>query len=215
MGGNGGPKGAGEELRLLVERAQRLRAEQKELKLDEKDVYNEAKGRGFDHKAVQRLVSYLEKDPDKRREAAAIDELYRSAIGVGDGSLSDMAREFVQGRRKGASDDQIDAFETPGTKGEPKPDVPTDFGDDLSDKPLTEDDAKRLGAEAAKAGRPVTANPFKAGDERRAAWDEAWCGALGSDGMDIPPELGPKPKPPKPPKGDKPDDGDDKKGGDE
>lgn len=205
MGGNKGPQGAGDELRLLIERAQRLRAEQKELKLDEKDVYLEAHGRGFDKKAVQRLVAWLEKDPDKRREAAAIDELYRSAIGVGDGSLSDMAREFVSERRKANDDPQSDAFQSPPDGGAKGP-ISEDFGEDLSDKPLTEDDARRLGAEAAKAGRPVTANPFKAGDERRAAWDEAWCGALGSDGMDIPPELRPTPKPKK---------GDDKPKGDD
>ena len=43
-----------------------------------------------------------------------------------------------------------------------------------------------MGAEAAADGRPVTANPFPARDPRRAAWDEGWCKADGSDGMDIP-----------------------------
>jgi hypothetical protein len=43
-----------------------------------------------------------------------------------------------------------------------------------------------MGGEAAAAGKSVTANPFPARDVRRAAWDEAWCAALGSDGMDIP-----------------------------
>lgn len=60
--------------------------------------------------------------------------------------------------------------------------------------PLTVDDARRMGTEAAAAGQPVTSNPFPAFDERRAAWDEAWCSALGSDGMDIPDALKPAPK---------------------
>lgn len=61
----------------------------------------------------------------------------------------------------------------------------------------TIEDAHRMGGEAAQSGAPVTANPFPAYDERRAAWDEAWCAALGSDGMDIPDALKPTPKPKK------------------
>ena len=204
VGSNGGG-GVGQELRLLLERVQRLRVEQKELKLDEKDVFNEAKGRGYDPATMKRVLKWLDTDPNKRREAAALDEVYKAALGMGDGSLSDLARDFLSGKRPGADDDdgQLDAFKTP-AEGKGGAAVSTDFGDDLSDKPLTVEDAAKLGAEAAKGGRPVTANPFKAGDERRAAWDEAWCGALGSDGMDIPVELRPTPKPPK----------DDKKGDD-
>ena len=58
-------------------------------------------------------------------------------------------------------------------------------------------DAHRLGGEAARAGQPVTANPFPAFDERRAAWDESWCAELGSDGMEIPEALRPTSKPKK------------------
>jgi uncharacterized protein (UPF0335 family) len=58
----------------------------------------------------------------------------------------------------------------------------------------TVDDARRMGGEAAASGAPVTANPFPAFDERRAAWDESWCAHLGSDGMDIPDALKPAPK---------------------
>jgi len=206
MGGNKGPQGAGEEIKLLVERAMRIREEIAELKADERDVIAEAKSRGFDPKPIRKLIAWLEKDPDKRREEDAILELYKSAMGVGDGSLSDAARAFVSQRRaeEKGDDDQLDAFNPPREPG--KSDPSTDFGDDLSDKPVTEEDARKLGAEAQKAGRPVTANPFKAGDERRQAWDEAWCGSAGSDGMDIPPELRPKAKPKK---------DDEPKGGDE
>jgi uncharacterized protein (UPF0335 family) len=65
-------------------------------------------------------------------------------------------------------------------------------------------DARAAGKQAALNGQPVTANPFPAFDERRAAWDEAWCAELGSDGMDIPDALKPTPKPKK---ADKKDDG--------
>jgi hypothetical protein len=35
----------------------------------------------------------------------------------------------------------------------------------------------------------VTANPHPAGSRLRGAWDEGWCAAAGSDGMDIPPAF--------------------------
>lgn len=183
----------GVQLKLLFERVQRLKGEIKELQLDVKDVFNEAKGRGFDPATMKRVLKWLETDPDKRREAAALDEVYKAAMGMGDGSLSDLARNFLSQGKEGEDDGQLDAFTPPP---EPKGDgtVPEDFGEDLSDKPITVEDARKLGDAAAHAGRPVTANPFKAGDDRRAAWDEAWCAALGSDGMELPIELKPKGK---------------------
>ena len=60
--------------------------------------------------------------------------------------------------------------------------------------PITVEDAKIMGRDAARDGKPVTSNPFPPRDLRRAAWDEAWCGELGSDGMDIPDALKPAPK---------------------
>jgi hypothetical protein len=50
------------------------------------------------------------------------------------------------------------------------------------------------GKAAAGAGTRVTHNPYPAGDPRRAAWDEGWCAAAGSDGMDIPPAWRRSPK---------------------
>ncbi len=194
-GSNGAPPAAGE-LRLLIERAQRIREEIKELQADEKDVYNEAKSRGFDTPTIKAVMKWMEKDPNKRNEEAALFEVYRSALGLGEGSLSDLARDWLNGKRGDAAvaaedgEGQLNAFPTRAPTAE-------DFGDALEDEDaeaLTPQDAERLGAEAAKSGRPVSANPFRPGDERRAAWDGAWCAALGTDGMDIPAELRPTPK---------------------
>ncbi|MDD2870338.1 hypothetical protein, partial [Neomegalonema sp.] len=46
--------------------------------------------------------------------------------------------------------------------------------------------ARKAGSDAFAQGRDVLANPFGAADPRRAAWDEGFCAAAGSDGMDIP-----------------------------
>ena len=56
------------------------------------------------------------------------------------------------------------------------------------DKPPedTEDQAREKGREAHAAGAKITQNPYPAGSRNRAAWDEAWCEADGSDGMDVP-----------------------------
>lgn len=45
------------------------------------------------------------------------------------------------------------------------------------------DGAEQLGRDAAKADRPIIANPFPFGDERRARWDLGWRRETGSDGM--------------------------------
>lgn len=67
------------------------------------------------------------------------------------------------------------------------------------------DAARTQGVEDATAGKPVTDNPFPPHDPRRAAYDEGWCRASGSDGMDIPEAW----RRSKPAKKSKPDEGDD------
>ena len=234
------PKGAkevGERLKKLFSRVDAVDEEIANLKLDRKDILNEAKSDGFDVKIMQRVLRLRKMERGQRFEERALEEVYLSAIGEGDGALSDAARSFLAGRRgSDLDDDDQDGGGMPPIgdgKAAARPDVATDFGD-VSDKPvvISVEDARKLGAAAAAAGKAVTANPFPAGDERRAAWDEAWCGSLGSDGMEIPPELratkkGDKkgdapaaaapPAPPKPepkPRARKPDDLDQSPGGD-
>jgi hypothetical protein len=55
--------------------------------------------------------------------------------------------------------------------------------------------ARAEGSAAAAAGERVFANPYVAGDPRRAAWDEGWCVRKGSDGMEIPDAFRRKKKP--------------------
>lgn len=73
---------AGERLRSIVERIERLEEERKALASDISDIYAEAKGAGFEAKVVRRVVR------DRRREPAALEEeehllaLYRRALGM-------------------------------------------------------------------------------------------------------------------------------------
>lgn len=73
---------AAEELKQLLERIERLEEEKKGIADDIREVYAEAKGRGFDVKAMRTIVRLRAKEPQEREEEEAILELYMSAIGM-------------------------------------------------------------------------------------------------------------------------------------
>ena len=73
---------AGERLKSLIERIERLEEEKKALADDIKDVYAEAKGNGFDTKVIRKVVSIRRQDREKRREEEEILDLYLSALGM-------------------------------------------------------------------------------------------------------------------------------------
>jgi uncharacterized protein (UPF0335 family) len=73
---------AGEQLQLLVERIERLEGEKKDIAEDIKDVYLEAKSRGFDAKIIRQIVRLRAMDPDKRQEERYLVDTYASAIGL-------------------------------------------------------------------------------------------------------------------------------------
>ena len=73
---------AAEELKQFVERIERLEEEKKAIADDVRDVDAEAKGRGFDVKAIRSIVRLRAKEPQQREEEEAILELYKSALGM-------------------------------------------------------------------------------------------------------------------------------------
>ncbi|WP_174286682.1 DUF2312 domain-containing protein [Sphingomonas bacterium] len=78
----GGGSVAADELRLLIERAERLAEEKKGIADDEKDVFAEAKGRGYDPKAIRRIIAIRKKNKEDYREEEAILETYLAALGM-------------------------------------------------------------------------------------------------------------------------------------
>lgn len=70
------------ELRQIVERIERLQDEKATVQTDIAEVYAEAKGRGFDRKALREIVRLRAKDPTERLEEEAILDLYKSALGM-------------------------------------------------------------------------------------------------------------------------------------
>lgn len=70
------------QLKAFVERVEKLEEEKKVVADDIKEVYAEAKGTGFDVKALRALVRLRKQDSEARKEHEAILDLYRSAMGI-------------------------------------------------------------------------------------------------------------------------------------
>ena len=73
---------AKDQLKAFVERIERLEEEKKAISDDIRDVYAEAKGNGFDVKALRSIVRLRKQDADERREQETILETYMHALGM-------------------------------------------------------------------------------------------------------------------------------------
>lgn len=71
-----------EQLKSIVERIENLDGQIKELRSDQKDILTEAKGNGFDVKALRTIVRLRAEDPNKRAEREAVLETYMQALGM-------------------------------------------------------------------------------------------------------------------------------------
>ena len=74
---------AAAELRQFVERYEHLEAEKEDIADQQKEVMAEAKGRGYDVKALRRIIADRKKSPDQIAEEEAVLETYRAALGMG------------------------------------------------------------------------------------------------------------------------------------
>jgi len=73
---------ARDQLKAIIERIERLEEEKKATSDDIRDVYAEAKGNGFDVKALRTIVRLRKLDTDERREQEAVLETYMHALGM-------------------------------------------------------------------------------------------------------------------------------------
>lgn len=71
-----------DQLRLLIERVERLSEEAKGIQDDIKDVYLEAKATGFDPKIMKKIVALRKMQPHDRQEMETILQTYLSALGM-------------------------------------------------------------------------------------------------------------------------------------
>lgn len=73
---------AADQLRLFIERIERLEEEKKGIGDDIKDVYAEAKANGYDSKTMRAIVRLRKLETHARQEADALLETYRQALGL-------------------------------------------------------------------------------------------------------------------------------------
>ncbi len=71
-----------DELRQFVERYEQLEAEKKDIADQQKEVMAEAKGRGYDTKALRKIVALRRREPDDIAEEEAVLEVYKAALGM-------------------------------------------------------------------------------------------------------------------------------------
>ncbi len=73
---------AKDQLKAFVERIERLEEEKKATSDDIRDIYAEAKGTGYDVKALRTIVRLRKQDVDERKEEEAVLETYMHALGM-------------------------------------------------------------------------------------------------------------------------------------
>lgn len=71
-----------QQLRLFIERIERLEEEKKGIADDIRDTYNESKSQGYDPKIMRQIVRLRKLPPHDRKEMEAILDVYKSALGI-------------------------------------------------------------------------------------------------------------------------------------
>lgn len=70
------------QLKSIVERIERLGEEIKELQVDQRDVFAEAKSQGWDVKVLRMILRMRQQDPNELAEFEALLDTYKAALGM-------------------------------------------------------------------------------------------------------------------------------------
>lgn len=73
---------AGDRLRQIIEKIERLEEEKKGISDDIREVYAEAKGTGFDVKVIRQIIRLRKMESQERQELDELLDLYKQAIGM-------------------------------------------------------------------------------------------------------------------------------------
>lgn len=71
-----------EELKSFIERAEQLAAEKRNIAEQEKELFAEAKGRGYDTKVMRMIIARRKRRADEIAEEEAVLELYLQSLGM-------------------------------------------------------------------------------------------------------------------------------------
>ena len=77
------PISADDQLRLFLERIERLEEEKKGVSDDIRETYAEAKSQGYDPKVMRECVRLRRMEPHDRQEMELILDTYKAALGLG------------------------------------------------------------------------------------------------------------------------------------
>src|SRR3954454_17101334 len=71
-----------DQLKSIIARVEKLEEEKAGIGADIRDVFAEAKGNGFDVKAIRKIIKMRQMDASEREEAETILDTYLSALGM-------------------------------------------------------------------------------------------------------------------------------------
>jgi len=70
------------ELRQFVERIERLASEKQDIAEQSKEVFAEAKARGYDTKVLRKVIALRKRDANDISEEEAVLDMYKEALGM-------------------------------------------------------------------------------------------------------------------------------------
>lgn len=166
-----------------IERAEeRIKAERAHINQQKRA----AKGMGYDTAALNAVLKRRKMTAQQREELDALIDLYTAELGMlGDTPLGTAAIRRLSRPPQPEEDDDDLGLPEAGSGVVPPP------------QPEEIAAARKAGEIAAGNGEAITANPYPPASALRAAFDEGWCQASASDGMDIPDAWRPTKKPSK------------------
>ena len=87
-----------DELRQFIERAETLAAEKRDIAEQEKELFAEAKGRGYDTKVMRKVIALRKRKPDDIAEEEAVLEMYKAALGMACGHCAGRSARLDRAR---------------------------------------------------------------------------------------------------------------------
>lgn len=73
---------AGDQLRSIIDRVEKLEEEKNAIGADIRDVFSEAKGNGYDVKALRQIIKIRKMDVHERDEQEQVLDTYMRALGM-------------------------------------------------------------------------------------------------------------------------------------
>lgn len=189
------PRSVHERLVRFVQELERLEEEKQAAAEAMADCLKRAKVSGFDPATLKAVLKLRKMTPGERKAKRALELIYMASLGMLDGEpLTDEARRWLDdqaqepgpapshGAARAQRRESGGEAPAPGRASREQPSAPPQLPMALKDP----EEARQEGRAAAAAGKRIYDNPFPAGDPCRAAWDEGWCEAKESNGMETP-----------------------------